>query len=143
MKFEYEIHKGIRSKRNAINWMSSMCLNGVYGIEMLNDKYDPFSLKLKGWSEQMNADIDNYYDVFGELYEKYSSPGKSMAPELKLLLMMSGGALKFHLSNQVINSLPNLNDSLDKNPELVEKFRQQSTINKINENTKKQNLVFE
>ena len=142
MKFEYELHKSIRGKKNSINWMSSMCLNAIYGIEMLNDRYDPFSLKLKGWSEQMNADIDNYYDVFGELYEKYSTPGKSMAPELKLLLMISGGALKFHLSNQVINSLPNLNSALDENPQLIEKLRQQTTVNKINENVKKQNLTL-
>lgn len=143
MKFEYEVHKNIRAKRNAINWMSSMSLNMIYGIEMLNEKYDPFSLKLKGWSEQMNASQDDYYDVFGELYEKYSTPGKGMAPELKLLLMVSGSALKFHLSNQVINSLPNLNDTLYKDPELVEKFRQQSTLNKMNEDAKKANLALD
>lgn len=123
MKYEYELHKNIRSKQNSINWMSSMSLNAIYGIEMLNEKYNPFDLKLKGWSEQMNADVDNYYDVFGELYEKYSSPTQGMAPELKLLLMMSGSALKFHLSSHVINSMPNLNDMLDKDPNLMEQFR--------------------
>ena len=38
-------------------------MNCVYGLEMLNDKYDPFNLQLKGWSENMNRDIETYYDV--------------------------------------------------------------------------------
>lgn len=142
MKYEYELHKSIRSKQNAINWMSSMSLNVIYGMEMLNEKYNPFDLKLKGWSEQMNADVESYYDVFGELYEKYSHPTKGMAPELKLLLMMSGSALKFHLSNHVINSLPNLNDALERNPELVDKLRSKATTEKIKENTVKQNTAL-
>jgi hypothetical protein len=49
-----------------------------------------------------------------------------MAPEIKLLLMISGSALKFHLSNTVINSLPNLGDTLNNNPELAEKLRQKA-----------------
>ena len=131
MKYEYELHKGIRSKQNAVNWMSSMSLNCIYGLEMLNEKYNPFDLKLKGWSEQMNADINNYYDVFGDLYEKYNKPGKQMAPEIKLLLMLSGSALKFHLSNTVINSLPNLGDTISNNPELAEKLRQKAVADKL------------
>jgi hypothetical protein len=131
MKYEYELHKGIRSKQNAVNWMSSMSLNCIYGLEMLNDKYNPFDLKLKGWSEQMNADINNYYDVFGDLYEKYNKPGKQMAPEIKLLLMLSGSALKFHLSNTVVNSLPNLGDTINNNPELANKLRQKAVADKL------------
>ena len=72
MRYEYELHKNIRAKQNGINWMSSMSLNMIYGLEMMNDTYNPFDLKLTGWSAQMNADINNYYDVFGELYEKYN-----------------------------------------------------------------------
>merc|ERR1712139_105066 len=64
MKYEYELHRSIRAKRNGVNWMSSMMMNCVYGLEMLNEKYDPFSVKLKGWSEQMNSEQDSYYDVF-------------------------------------------------------------------------------
>ncbi len=137
MKYEYELHKGIRAKQNGINWMSSMSLNLIYGIEMLNDKYNPFDLKLKGWSEQMNADVNNYYDVFGELYEKYNQPGKNMAPELKLLLMMSGSALKFHLTNTMMSNLPTLNTQLDEDPVLAEQLRQKAIAQKIKEQSQK------
>jgi hypothetical protein len=139
MKYEYELHKGIRAKQNGINWMSSMSLNLIYGIEMLNEKYNPFDLKLKGWSEQMNADVNNYYDVFGELYEKYNQPGKNMAPELKLLLMVSGSALKFHLTNTMMSNLPTLNTQLDEDPVLAEQLRQKAIAQKIKEQSVKNN----
>ena len=139
MKYEYELHKGIRAKQNGINWMSSMSLNLIYGIEMLNEKYNPFDLKLKGWSEQMNADAKNYYDVFGELYEKYNQPGKNMAPELKLLLMVSGSALKFHLTNTMMSSLPTLNTQLDEDPVLAEQLRQKAIAQKLKEQSVRNN----
>ncbi len=139
MKYEYELHKGIRSKQNGINWMSSMMLNVIYGVEMMNDKYNPFSFKLKGWSEQMSADSNNYYDVFGELYEKYNKPGKGMAPELKLLLMISGSALKYHLTNTMMGNLPMMNTKLDEDPVLAEKLRQKAIAQKIKEQTEKNN----
>ena len=102
MKYEFELHKNIRAKQNSVNWMSSLMLNCIYGVEIMNDKYNPFDLKLTGWSEQINADINNYYDVFGEIYEKYNKPGKNMSPELKLMLMVGGSALKFHLNNTLL-----------------------------------------
>ncbi len=139
MKYEYELHKGIRAKQNGINWMSSMTLNMIYGIEMLNEKYNPFDLKLKNWSEQMSADINNYYDVFGELYEKYNQPGKNMAPELKILLMVSGSALKFHLLNTTIGNLPKLNTDLEEDPVLAEQLRQKAIAQKLKEQTIKNN----
>jgi len=149
MKYEYELHKGIRAKQNGINWMSSMSLNLIYGIEMLNDKYNPFNLKLSGWSEQINADINNYYDVYGELYEKYNQPGKSVAPELKLLLMLSGSALKFHLTNTLMGKVPSLNKNIDVDPILAEQLRQKAITTQIkdqtikNNNNLKQNMMKE
>lgn len=138
MEYEYELHKNIRAKQQAINWMSSMTLNCIYGLEMLNKKYDPFELKLTGWHEQMNADMNTYYDVFGDLYEKYSQPGKGMAPELRFLLMVSGSAMKYHLSHTVINGLPSLNDEMDAHPELAERLRNQAINDRISKTNHEQ-----
>ena len=139
MQMELDMHLSIRAKSNAINWMTSMMLNCVFGLEMLNDKYDPFSIHLKGWSEQMNADITNYQDVFGELFEKYSAPGKTVAPEIKIMMMISGSALKFHLAHAVFNNLPGMADSLKNNPALAEQLRRQAVADKMKEQTVKQN----
>ena len=123
MCYEYKLHKDIRAKTNGVNWMSSMYLNLCYGLEMANEKYNPFDLKLSKWSEQINADINSYYDVFGEIYDKYNEPGKNMAPELKLLLMMSGSAIKFHLTNTMMSNMP----MLGKTPaDVTEQMRQKA-----------------
>jgi hypothetical protein len=149
MKYEYELHKSIRSKQNSVNWMSSLMLNCIYGVEILNDKYNPFDLKLKNWSEQINADINNYYDVFGEIYEKYNKPGKNMSPELKLILMISGSALKFHLNNTLLSQpgkieMNNGNNSNNyiQDPVLLEKMRQQAVSDRIRQETEKNNEIL-
>ena len=56
-------------------------------MEFLNSKFDPFDIKLDGWSEQLQENINDYDDIFGELYEKYKSKA-SMAPEIKLLFQL-------------------------------------------------------
>lgn len=150
MKYEYELHKNIRAKQNSVNWMSSLMLNCIYGVELMNEKYNPFDLKLTGWSEQINADINNYYDVFGEIYEKYNKPGKNMSPELKLMLMVGGSALKFHLNNTLLsnpvkmglplNQNPQQFDSID--PRVLEQMRQQSALDKMRQEQNKQNELL-
>lgn len=150
MKYEYELHKNIRAKQNSVNWMSSLMLNCIYGVEIMNEKYNPFDLKLSGWSEQINADINNYYDVFGEIYEKYNKPGKNMSPELKLMLMVGGSALKFHLNNTLLSSpsrmgLPPVNNSQqfdNVDPRIIEQMRQQSAIDKMRNEQAKQNDIL-
>lgn len=135
MKYEYELHRDIRAKQNGIGWMSNMMMNCIWGIEMLNESYNPFDVKLKGWSEQVNADRNNYYSVFGELYEKYNQPGKNMAPELKLLMMVSGSALGFHLQSSFMKNTSTLNDYMMNNPALAEEYRQRAISDKIKEQT--------
>ena len=162
MKYEYELHKNIRAKQNSVNWMSSLMLNCIYGVEILNDKYNPFDLKLKNWSEQINADINNYYDIFGEIYEKYNKPGKNMSPELKLILMVSGSALKFHLNNTLLsqpgkielgnngnnnngngnNGNGNGNNNYIQDPALLEKMRQQAISDRIRQESERNNEIL-
>jgi hypothetical protein len=50
-----------------------MLMAVINGIEFLNGRFDPFDIKLDGWSEQVNENITDYDDIFGELYEKYKS----------------------------------------------------------------------
>lgn len=125
MKYEYELHKKIKSKENGIKWMSTMFMGCCYGIEMANKKFDPFSFKLDGWSKQINGDITNYYDVFGELQEKYFNKDSSVSPELKLVGLMGMSAFQFHMMRSMTNSMPDLNTQFKKDPELLKKLRQQ------------------
>ena len=40
----------------------------VTGLEFLNNKFDPFDVKLEGWAEQLNENIEEYDEIFGELH---------------------------------------------------------------------------
>ena len=89
----------------------------------MNESYDPFGLKLKGWSEQMELNKESYSSVFGELYDKYKSSGKKMEPEIKLVLMITASAASFHASKKMAESLPGLDSVLQSNPELLSKLQ--------------------
>jgi hypothetical protein len=124
MQYELKLHTDIRSKENAVQWMSHMMIGCVKGFEMLNDNYNPFDIKLEGLTDKISADMHNYYMVLGEIYEKYNQPGKQMAPEMKLLLMLSGAMLSIQASRiipQVMqNALPRNNN---KDEKVLEEFR--------------------
>jgi hypothetical protein len=132
MKYEYELHRGIRSKQNWVKWSSNVLLTCVHGLEMMNNKYDPFKLKLKGWSQIMNTEITSYYDVFGELYEKYNQPGEGLAPEVKLIMMIGGSAMKFHLMNLMLRG------DFMKDREMTDELREKAFREQMLEQTKKQ-----
>ena len=92
------------------------------GIEFLNGRFDPFDIKLEGWSESIHENINDYDDVFEELHEKYKDAAK-ISPEIKLLFMVGGSAFMFHLTNTMFKSaLPNMNDIMKQNPELMQQF---------------------
>jgi hypothetical protein len=125
MKFEYDLHSGIRSKQNAIKWMAGMMIGIVGGIELLNDKLNPFDIKFDNtWSSKVATDITDYHDVLGKIYEKYTSPGKEMAPELKLFLMLTGSAVSIHFFKGIANLVPKAANKLDNDPNLIKTLRQ-------------------
>lgn len=96
----FKIRKEIETDRG-INYCRQGLMFCVSTIEMLNTKYDPFSIQLDGWSNVIMADKENYDDVFEELYQKYSK-NLQMAPEIKLMSMLAGSALMFHLQKSMI-----------------------------------------
>jgi hypothetical protein len=95
MEFEYNLHQNILSKRRSTNWMSGMMIGLVQGIELLNDSCNPIDMKFEGaWSNDVTANIENYYDAIGDIYEKYNTPGKPKSPELNLFLLLIASAVQ-------------------------------------------------
>ena len=84
MKGEYETIMDEKARQNSIKFQGNMLMTCINGLEFLNNRFDPFDLKLDGWSEQVGENIDDYDEVFSELYDKYKSKA-TMAPELRLL----------------------------------------------------------
>lgn len=88
----------------SIKFQRRMLIACVSGIEFLNKKFDPFDLELDGWSENMMENQEDYDTVFEELFQKYRSK-VSVAPEIKLMFMVGGSAMMFHLSKSMFKPL--------------------------------------
>ena len=103
----------------SVRFSRRMLVACVTGLEFLNKRYNPFEIQLEGWSESIMENVDDYDGVFEELYVKYRSK-VNVAPEVKLIMMLGGSAMMFHLTNSMFKSaLPNMNDVLKQNPDLV------------------------
>lgn len=85
----------------SIKFQRRMLVACVSGIEFLNKKFDPFDLELDGWSENVMENQEDYDTVFEELFQKYRSK-VSVAPEIKLMFMIGGSAMMFHLSKSML-----------------------------------------
>src|SRR6056300_1583873 len=103
----------------SIRFSRRMLVACVTGLEFLNKRYNPFEIQLEGWSESVIENVDDYDGVFEELYVKYRSK-VNVAPEIKLIMMLGGSAMMFHLTNSMFKTaLPNMNDVIKQNPDLV------------------------
>lgn len=125
MRSEY--NRIIREKEldGSIRFQQKMLMAFVSGTEYMNTRYDPFSVKLEGWSEQVNENINDYDDIFEELHYKYKSSGKKMAPELRLFMSLSGSAFMFHLTSRMFKEqpMPDVENVLKSDPELMKQFQ--------------------
>lgn len=111
--YSIEIDQSIRFSRR-------MLIACTTGLEFLNKKFNPFELELDGWSESVMENVDDYDGVFEELYVKYRT-SMQVAPEVKLIMMLGGSAMMFHLTNSMFKAaVPNVGDVLKQNPELVQ-----------------------
>jgi hypothetical protein len=101
------------------------CLMGVVtGAEFLNSKFNPFDWELDGWSESVHENIEDFDEIFEELYDKYRGRG-NMPPEVKLLMSLVGSGFMFHMSNSFFRSkMSNMNpsDIFKNNPQLAKQF---------------------
>ena len=122
MQGEHEHLVSERAKKASAKFQGRMLMAAVTGLEFLNNRFDPFDIKLDGWSEQIGEGLDDYDEIFGELHEKYKSKA-TMAPELKLLFQLGGSAIMVHMTNTMFKSaLPGMDDIMRQNPDLAQHF---------------------
>ena len=122
MRNEFIKLKKQREIDNSVKFQRKMLMACVTGLEFLNGRFDPFNVKLDGWSESVNENLNDYDEIFEELNEKYGGDTE-MAPELRLLFTLAGSAFMFHLSNTMFkSSIPGMDDVLQQNPELMKQF---------------------
>ena len=129
MKYEYELHKGIRAKKLGVKWLSNMMISLCWGLEMANDYFNPFDFHLDGWHKQLDNDRDEYYDVLGELYDKYYGGGRTPPPELKFVMMLSASAFRYHILQSKLSNIQSTKNIISNNPQLAEMLRKQAKQN--------------
>jgi hypothetical protein len=134
MTAEYDMIAEESKKTSAVKFQNQMLMACINGIEFLNSKFDPFDIKLDGWSDQINENITDYDDVFSELYEKYKSR-PSIAPELKLLFQLGGSAMMVHMTNTMFKTeVPGIDDIFKQNPDLMQHFKNAAVNSMSNTN---------
>lgn len=123
IRSEFLSLKAQRDIQNSVKFQRKMMMAVVTGVEFLNTKFDPFDIKLDGWSESVHENVDDYDEIFEELHEKYKEKAK-MAPETKLFFSLAGSAFMFHLTQSLFKTSPGMGDVLQQNPELMKQFAQ-------------------
>jgi hypothetical protein len=134
MMGEYETIMDEKTKQNSVKFQGNMLMAVINGMEFLNSKFDPFDIKLDGWSEQIQENVSDYDEIFEELHEKYKSKA-TMAPELKLLFQLGGSAMMVHMTNTMFKSaMPGMDDILRQNPDLMRSF-QSAAVNSMSQSS--------
>lgn len=110
----------------AIKFQGKILIGVVGCIEGLNKKYDPFNIYLTGWSEALYENLDEYDEVFEELFEKYREQFEMISPEAKLFGMVVMSGVMFHFSHAVIakakKMMPGFDAVMNENPELKKQY---------------------
>ena len=88
-------------------------------------EYNIFDLKLEGWSDSIFENITDYDEVFEELYYKYKD-SVAVMPEVKLVMMVGGSAMMFHMSREIFSKtsskVPGFDEVMARDPDLKRRY---------------------
>ena len=122
IKTEFTRLADARNLESSIRFQRQAMMSVVTGMQWMNDKFDPFDLKLDGWSESVHENLEDFDEIFEELYDKYKERGK-MPPEARLVMALAGSGFMCHVSNTFLRArMPSMDDVLRQNPEMARQF---------------------
>ena len=125
VKQEYEKLTDARNLEASIRFQRNALMTFVTGVEMVNDKVGhrlPVKPRLKGWSESVHTNIEDFDSIFEELYDLYKDSAK-MHPLLRLVGTLGVSATMYHLTNSAAerSGIPGMQDILHEDPELQQR----------------------
>lgn len=113
-----------RNLESSLRFQRQMLMGAITGLEWMNNKFDPFDVKLEGWSESVHTNMEDFDEIFEELYDKYKERGK-MPPEMRLMMAVAGSGFMCHVSNSFFRQkMPTMDDVLRSNPMLAKQMAQ-------------------
>jgi hypothetical protein len=122
IKAEYDKLTDSRNLEASIRFQRNALMTFVSGVEMANDKFGhrlPVKPRLKGWSESVHTNIEDFDEIFEELYDLYKDKAK-MHPMLRLVGTLGVSATMYHLTNSMAerSGIPGMADMMNEDPEL-------------------------
>lgn len=126
IKAEHDRLTDSRNLESSIRFQRNALMTFVTGVEMVNDKFGhrlPVKPRLKGWSESVHTNVEDFDEIFEELYDMYKDQAK-MHPLLRLVGTLGVSATMYHLTNTMAErtGIPGMSDLLNENPELQRQF---------------------
>lgn len=124
MNQEYNRLVDARNLEASLRFQRQALMSVVTGLEWANGRFDPFDVKLDGWSEAVHENVEDFDEIFEELYDKYKERGK-MPPEARLVMALAGSGFMCHVSNTFLKSRMasvSADDILKSNPDLAKQF---------------------
>ena len=128
IKAEHDKLTDSRNLEASIRFQRNALMTFVTGVEMVNDKFGsklPIKPRLKGWSESVHTNVEDFDEIFEELYDLYKDQAK-VHPMLRLVGTLGVSATMYHLTNSMAerSGIPGMADLLNENPELQRQFAQ-------------------
>ena len=122
IKAEYGRVVDTRNLDASLKFQRNALMTFATGVEFMNNRLNPFDVNLEGWSESVHENVEDYDEIFEELYDKYKDAGK-MPPEVRLVMTLGVSAAMFHVTNTYFKSkMPGMDDILRNNPDLMKQF---------------------
>ena len=119
MRHEYQRLTYASQLEASIKFQRRVLMAGSTGLEFCNKRFNPFDVELDGWSENVMENIDEYDNIFEELFVKYRE-SVQVAPEIRLLMTLGGSAMMFHFTKTMFQAaMPSMNEVVKQNPDLV------------------------
>ena len=119
MRTEYQRLTYSSQLEASIKFQRRVLMAATTGGEFLNKRFNPFDVELDGWSENVMENIDEYDNIFEELFIKYRE-SVQVAPEIRLLMTLGGSAMMFHFTKTMFKAaMPSMQDVVKQNPDLV------------------------
>ena len=117
IKAEVDKRTDSRNLEASLRFQRNALMTFVTGVEMVNDKFGhrlPVKPKLKGWSESVHTNVEDFDEIFEELYDMYKDKAK-MHPLLRLAGTLGVSATMYHLTNTMAErtGIPGMADILN------------------------------
>jgi hypothetical protein len=128
IKSEVDKRTDSRNLEASIRFQRNALMTFVTGVEMVNERFGsrlPVKPRLKGWSESVHTNVEDFDEIFEELYDMYKDKAK-MHPLLRLAGTLGVSATMYHLTNTMAErtGIPGMADLLNEDPELQRQFAQ-------------------